>query len=59
MSHMTNENYQTVLRILGRSGQIERYRSPIIPAHIKDSIAVIMIAVFLAFVGGFYLGVRI
>ena len=56
---MDDSDYQKVLRILGSSGQIERYRVPLIPAHVKDRVAVILIAAFFAFVGGFYLGVRI
>ena len=56
---MDDSDYEKVLRILGESGQIERYKSPLIPAHIKDTIAVILLSSFVAFISGFYLGVRI
>ena len=56
---MNNETeIQKAFRIWATSDQIEHYKAPLIPAHIKDQIAAIMIAAFLGFVAGFYIAVR-
>jgi hypothetical protein len=54
---MQNEELRKALRMWSRSGQIERYRVPVVSHRVQMALAWLLMGSFSGFIVGFVLGI--
>lgn len=56
MAKMTEEDYQTVLRIWAASGGIEHHEVPLISEKLKNGLVWLLLGAFCGFIWGLVIG---